>query len=51
MNAIKSLARNSNKKLVKLITECDGRFCEDVGMAALGITTIALMFSAISQIA
>ena len=51
MNAIKSLISNSNKKMVNLLTECDGYFCENVGLAALGITTIAIMYSSIAQIA
>ena len=51
MNAIKSLVNNSNKKMINFLSECDGTFCEDVGLAALGIVTIAIMYSSIAQIA
>lgn len=52
MNAIKSLAVDSLNYVVKTFKEweCDGYVCESVGMAALGIATMAVMFTALAQL-
>jgi hypothetical protein len=51
MNAIKSLATRGYSNLVEAITTCDGRLCEDIGMALVGVMTVVIMFSAIGQMA
>jgi len=38
------------KTLIEAVKECDGRFCEDIAMICLSVTTFTIMALSIAQI-